>query len=222
MYILYLPLFPEVWIEGLEDPVLSVLSYHRDGSSQTFYFVYKEWVEGCCQTFWRSNAKTFSNVENVSDKMVCFCTDNKPLPYTVCVCHIQSVCDRQSMSVTNRPCRSQTLDNIFCHRQSVSVTEVYVCQSHFVSVTHNMCPSQTVFFCHRQPPSVTENIFLSEKKYVCHRQYVSVTGKLYLSQTVCVCQSQSVSVTDIRCLSHTVFFLSHTVYVCHRQLLSVT
>ena len=56
-------------------------------------------------------------------------------------------------------------DSIFCHSQSVSVTV-------------NLCLSQTVSVCNRQSVSVTDSPSLSQTICVRHRHTVSVTGSL--------------------------------------------
>ena len=121
-------------------------------------------------------------------------TDNTPLQYLVCVCHIQSV------SVTGNMCLWLTVS--VCHIQYVSVTD-----SMCLLQTICVCHTQSVFF-HRQSSSVTDICCLSQKKIVwhrrcvsvpdslfCHRQSVFVTDSLYLSQKVFVCQSVSLSNT---------------------------
>ena len=123
-----------------------------------------------------------------------------------CVCH------RQSVSVIDNLCWSQTVS--ICHRQSV-------CHRQYVSVTDNLCG-------HRQYVSVASRMCLSQtvcvrpRIFLCHKQSVFVTHNLCLSQTVDVCHRKSVSVRESLCLSQTVyvflvhFFLSQTVCVCQR------
>ena len=67
------------------------------------------------------------------------------MPYTVCVCH------RQSVSITGILCLSQTI--CVCHRQSLLVT-------------HSLFLSQTVFVCHMQSVFVRDSFCLSQKVFV--------------------------------------------------------
>ena len=105
-----------------------------------------------------------------------FCvTDSLCLSQIVCVCHRQSlyvslcirqtpfliilglvftylymifiVCHKQLLSVTENLCLSQKV--CVRHRQSVSVTNVFVPHRYSVYVTDNLCLSQTVCICHR-------------------------------------------------------------------------
>ena len=103
--------------------------------------------------------------------------DNKPLPYTVCICHIQSVL------VTDSLCMSQ----IIC-----------VCDRHSLSVADSLCLSQKVCVCHRQYVSVTDSRCPSQTVCVFPRPSVFVTGRLCLLQIV-------LPVTERFCLSVSVF-----------------
>ena len=85
-------------------------------------------------------------------KMCVSITNNKPIPYTICVCL------RQSMSVTDSLFLSQTI--CVCHRQSVSVANS-MCLSQTICVTDSFCLSQTFCVCHRQSVSVTDNLSVS-------------------------------------------------------------
>ena len=116
------------------------------------------------------------------------------MPYTVCVCH------RQSVSVTDSLCLSQTI--CVCHRQSLFVKD-------------SLCLSQTFCFCHRHSVSVTDSLFLSQTIYDCHRQLLSVT-------IFFVSQSKYVSVRDSMCLSQLVCVFPRHFAFCHRQSVFVT
>ena len=105
-----------------------------------------------------------------------------------------TLCNFQSVSVTDSLCPSQTV--CVYHTKFLSVTEclclsqrVCVCQQLSVSLTASLCLSQTVFICHRQSVYVTDSLFLSQT--VCF----SVTDRLCVSQKVSVCQCLSLSVT---------------------------
>ena len=129
--------------------------------------------------------------------MVCLCTDNKPLPYTVCVFYRQSVSG------------SLCLSQILCvpHRQHVSVMTICVCgsltQIFFFFVRGKICLSETVCVCHEKTMPVTDCLCLSKSVCVFHRQYVSVKDSLILSQIVYVYHRQYMSFIDSCCQSET-------------------
>ena len=55
-----------------------------------------------------------------------------------------------------------------------------------------MSDNNTVDVCYRKSVSITDNVCLSQTVCVCHRHSVSVTDSLFVSQTACVFDRQPI------------------------------
>ena len=102
--------------------------------------------------------------------------------------------DRQYMAVRYSLCRSETV----CHRQSVSITDS-LCLSHTfiiyhilsVSVTDSLFLSQTVSICHRKSVSVTDSMCVKVSLCLSQTLLLNVLGG-HIDLVICkFCQDLS-------------------------------